>query len=117
MAMCVCFLCYICVFFFKQKTAYELLISDWSSDVCSSDLFLLQGGVVDRRAIGRAAVVSLPVLCRGIVDLEKEFEQLPIVELAGIEDDLDRLGMRAVVAIRGIGHIPAGIAQIGRAHV
>src|SRR3546814_13435804 len=28
-----------CVFFFKQNTAYELLISDWSSDVCSSDLF------------------------------------------------------------------------------
>src|SRR3546814_4239589 len=26
------------VFFFKQKTAYEMLISDWSSDVCSSDL-------------------------------------------------------------------------------
>src|SRR3546814_9781778 len=25
-------------FFFKQKTAYEVLISDWSSDVCSSDL-------------------------------------------------------------------------------
>src|SRR3546814_8179664 len=25
-------------FFFKQKTAYELRISDWSSDVCSSDL-------------------------------------------------------------------------------
>src|SRR3546814_7698710 len=28
------------VFFFKQKTAYEMRISDWSSDVCSSDLFL-----------------------------------------------------------------------------
>src|SRR3546814_4074536 len=28
----------VCVFFFKQKTAYELRISDWSSDVCSSDL-------------------------------------------------------------------------------
>src|SRR3546814_3993887 len=27
-------------FFFKQKTAYEMRISDWSSDVCSSDLFL-----------------------------------------------------------------------------
>src|SRR3546814_7285066 len=27
-----------CIFFFKQKTAYELRISDWSSDVCSSDL-------------------------------------------------------------------------------
>src|SRR3546814_15998840 len=27
----------ICFFFFKQKTAYEMRISDWSSDVCSSD--------------------------------------------------------------------------------
>src|SRR3546814_6444502 len=27
-------------FFFKQKTAYEMRISDWSSDVCSSDLFV-----------------------------------------------------------------------------
>src|SRR3546814_1379471 len=29
---------YIVFFFFKQKTAYEMRISDWSSDVCSSDL-------------------------------------------------------------------------------
>src|SRR3546814_6758455 len=29
----------LCIFFFKQKTAYEMRISDWSSDVCSSDLF------------------------------------------------------------------------------
>src|SRR3546814_3671678 len=29
---------FICFFFFKQKTAYEMRISDWSSDVCSSDL-------------------------------------------------------------------------------
>src|SRR3546814_11272423 len=29
------------MFFFKQKTAYEMRISDWSSDVCSSDLLLL----------------------------------------------------------------------------
>src|SRR3546814_3010719 len=36
--MCVCF-------FFKQKTAYEMRISDWSSDVCSSDLN--GGGLVD----------------------------------------------------------------------
>src|SRR3546814_14489810 len=33
----VSFLCV--VFFFKQKTAYEMRISDWSSDVCSSDLY------------------------------------------------------------------------------
>src|SRR3546814_5000918 len=30
----------LCCFFFKQKTAYEMRISDWSSDVCSSDLDL-----------------------------------------------------------------------------
>src|SRR3546814_21022020 len=30
---------FLCVFFCKQKTAYEVRISDWSSDVCSSDLF------------------------------------------------------------------------------
>src|SRR3546814_7279684 len=30
-------------FFFKQKTAYEMRISDWSSDVCSSDLLLNAG--------------------------------------------------------------------------
>src|SRR3546814_4498612 len=46
---CMCFLCYhdcgilffisvLFFFFFKQKTAYEMRISDWSSDVCSSDL-------------------------------------------------------------------------------
>src|SRR3546814_7987564 len=29
---------YVLFFFFKQKTAYEMRISDWSSDVCSSDL-------------------------------------------------------------------------------
>src|SRR3546814_4599728 len=37
----VCFFLYLmllCFFFFKQKTAYEMRISDWSSDVCSSDL-------------------------------------------------------------------------------
>src|SRR3546814_6071663 len=36
MLLCI-FLCSV-FFFFKQKTAYELRISDWSSDVCSSDL-------------------------------------------------------------------------------
>src|SRR3546814_12496233 len=33
-----------CFFFFKQKTAYEMRISDWSSDVCSSDLRKPQPG-------------------------------------------------------------------------
>src|SRR3546814_18315580 len=39
--------CWSLFFFFKQKTAYEMRISDWSSDVCSSDL----EGSVERLAI------------------------------------------------------------------
>src|SRR3546814_2690055 len=35
------------VFFFKQKTAYEMRISDWSSDVCSSDLDVHRQDVAD----------------------------------------------------------------------
>src|SRR3546814_4861616 len=35
---CSMFIVIVVVFFFKQKTAYEMRISDWSSDVCSSDL-------------------------------------------------------------------------------
>src|SRR3546814_6443804 len=40
------------VFFFQQKTAYEMRISDWSSDVCSSDLG------VDRRAVDAEALAE-----------------------------------------------------------
>src|SRR3546814_3934596 len=34
-------------FFFKQKTAYEMRISDWSSDVCSSDLSVLTMEIIE----------------------------------------------------------------------
>src|SRR3546814_1142880 len=34
-------ICFSVIFFFKQKTAYDMRISDWSSDVCSSDLIRL----------------------------------------------------------------------------
>src|SRR3546814_1465152 len=65
-------LCYL--FFFKQKTAYEMRISDWSSDVCSSDLLprgarsqLAQGqmhqppGIRHRRLAGERQEVGLPL--------------------------------------------------------
>src|SRR3546814_2090093 len=48
---CICIFSILCFFFFKQKTAYEMRISDWSSDVCSSDL---PGGVA-RDEVGNAA--------------------------------------------------------------
>src|SRR3546814_17329841 len=43
------------MFFFKQKTAYEMRISDWSSDVCSSDL-----GIQDYAAFGREVLSLVP---------------------------------------------------------
>src|SRR3546814_9939721 len=44
------------VFFFKQKTAYEMRISDWSSDVCSSDLTS-----TPPRAVPSSLVITSPV--------------------------------------------------------
>src|SRR3546814_5556728 len=47
--------CYLfIIFFFKQKTAYEMRISDWSSDVCSSDL----GGMIDKATFLRQQPVQ-----------------------------------------------------------
>src|SRR3546814_7342717 len=48
-----CIVCILIVFFVKQKTAYEMRISDWSSDVCSSDLLrCLAGGDGFRLLVG-----------------------------------------------------------------
>src|SRR3546814_11843482 len=44
-------MCFVIFLFFKQNTAYEMRISDWSSDVCSSDL-LARIGPVDARREG-----------------------------------------------------------------
>src|SRR3546814_18066147 len=56
---CFCILIFVCdlcfFFFFKQKTAYEMRISDWSSDVCSSDLMAAEsGGNVEGSVSGEA---------------------------------------------------------------
>src|SRR3546814_4745365 len=50
-----CLFYFVFFFFFKQKTAYEMRISDWSSDVCSSDL---HGETVTRAPLAEA--VPLP---------------------------------------------------------
>src|SRR3546814_10754465 len=46
-------------FFFKQKTAYEMRISDWSSDVCSSDLVSSEQDYQDARQVYSEANVLL----------------------------------------------------------
>src|SRR6059058_4558337 len=53
---------FLVVFFFKQKTAYEMSLRDWSSDVCSSDLCLLSiGAIPNKQYSARGRVFP----CRG----------------------------------------------------
>src|SRR3546814_10266254 len=47
------------LFFFKQKTAYEIRISDWSSDVCSSDLIERVLDTIDSSMPGGHAIVAI----------------------------------------------------------
>src|SRR3546814_19760720 len=66
-----------CVFFFcfKQKTAYEMRISDWSSDVCSSDLIIAHGATrdaaIDRLvgALGEFEVAGVKTNIPALIDL------------------------------------------------
>src|SRR3546814_7706953 len=59
---------YFTLFFCKQKTAYEMRISDWSSDVCSSDL-VGQQELVERRRGVRAHQVDLREQLQDVVVL------------------------------------------------
>src|SRR3546814_2106741 len=61
-------------FFFKQKTAYEMRISDWSSDVCSSDLVVVEK-VVPHHASGQIGELwirfaALPIRAGCLISFE-----------------------------------------------
>src|SRR3546814_3385792 len=58
MSCCVLVFLILLFFFFKQKTAYEMRISDWSSDVCSSDLASASGV----RMVSKPGL-NVPVIC------------------------------------------------------
>src|SRR3546814_1276157 len=65
MIVCVCF------FFFKQKTAYEMRISDWSSDVCSSDLQGELRAIFEPLRMGPGEyVVNVAVMAEGGYDAD-----------------------------------------------
>src|SRR3546814_18439108 len=83
-------------FFFKQKTAYEMRISDWSSDVCSSDL---SGGLACREPLDRepfeqaAKHVGADSPCRHVElefprdDLRDQAHRLQTLDPAIVEAD------------------------------
>src|SRR3546814_4890399 len=71
------------VFFFKQKTAYEMRISDWSSDVCSSDLLAL----IDLRPYGISGKDADEALERSFITCNKNGvpgDPLPPTKTSGI---------------------------------
>src|SRR3546814_9402514 len=64
-------------FFFKQKTAYEMRISDWSSDVCSSDLRLVR--------FRSPQTLPSPRTCSGVQRAAREDATAPIPSMLHIE--------------------------------
>src|SRR3546814_19890540 len=81
-------------FFFKQKTAYEMRISDWSSDVCSSDLGIVMPDADLDRAV--ADIVGAAYGSAG-----ERCMALPVVVPVG-EDTARNLRDRLVKAIAGL---------------
>src|SRR3546814_13602817 len=90
-------MCPVTIIFFKQKTAYEMRISDWSSDVCSSDLLV---DIDDDRAFN---------LHPGEFVLGSTFERIAVADdlVARIEgkSSLGRLGLLI--------HSTAGVIDAG----
>src|SRR3546814_10158190 len=63
-------------FFFKQKTAYEMRISDWSSDVCSSDLLLAERGTVVTNGAGINAITIAEYVVMGMLTVAKGYREV-----------------------------------------
>src|SRR3546814_10135836 len=88
-------------FFFKQKTAYEMRISDWSSDVCSSDLEIeLLEPTRDDTGVARfleSRGETLHHICFNTDDIEGELARLKGLEVDLI-DETPRDGLAGKVA-------------------
>src|SRR3546814_1594932 len=80
-----------CVFFFfKQKTAYEMRISDWSSDVCSSDLFPRSQQIEIKEVILRNDLLAARVIANHEFDRVRSLIQRKVSKIisAAIEIEL-----------------------------
>src|SRR3546814_6362832 len=80
-----------CVFFFKQKTAYEMRISDWSSDVCSSDL----RGARSQRHVAVLALRQLFALRAQELEAGDELD----ARLGGVDDVVDEPSLGGDVGV------------------
>src|SRR3546814_9842318 len=99
-------------FFFKQKTAYEMRISDWSSDVCSSDLRqrpALQQ-VDDGQRDQLLGKVIRPVIVRAVAG--RDLQSIGVVPGAD-----EMVGRRLARRIGGVGRVGRRLGEggVGRA--
>src|SRR3546814_13066953 len=93
-------------FFFKQKTAYEMRISDWSSDVCSSDLLAPLAELLTR-GLWHADDLEGSVLAAKLYSVADLLERRPQVAVVNRADD-------AVVApdLVGVKGLPLAIGHL-----
>src|SRR3546814_9843658 len=106
-------------FFFKQKTAYEMRISDWSSDVCSSDLMHVPTALSQPRDTAAAVVRALekqagsgarkPALA---VWMGGDAQATSTLNAAGVPTYASE-----AEAVRGFMYLVRHREEIGRAHV
>src|SRR3546814_17950469 len=97
-------------FFFKQKTAYELRISDWSSDVCSSDLLAREVEFSIPRELNQQQGIQL---ARDFV--EKQFVERGMVADMHVHWDMGQDGQpkphaHVMLSMRAVG--PEGVGQM-----
>src|SRR3546814_14092595 len=90
------------IFFFKQKTAYEMRISDWSSDVCSSDLRVLPDQILARHFRPQIADLRTHV---AMGELEPRTREC-IGELVGVP--VEPLGDFAIGRVGLVRHVRRG---------
>src|SRR3546814_7787621 len=96
--------CCVGFFFFKQKTAYEMRISDWSSDVCSSDLAVITLAFADgvdplaaRQGIAERLTTVSSVLPAGVAAPQMSpltSSTMDLLKFGLVSDRLDDFAMR-----------------------
>src|SRR3546814_3915399 len=102
-------------FFFKQKTEYDMRISDWSSDVCSSDLLVVGSAVREVQAHDIDARGEHAAQHRGLVGRRAEGGNNLGAADHGIPGSPNTISVGARRAIGSV--IETGFGEIGRAHV
>src|SRR3546814_9296122 len=95
--------------FFKQKTAYEMRISDWSSDVCSSDLLSTQHAEeVDHATLKEAVIEEIvkPVIPAAMISAETRYLINPTGRfvIGGPHGDCGLTGRKIIVDTRSEEH-------------